>query len=110
MSFNTGNPVLEAFLMKLDERIRALEIGQACRDPRIAHFVGINTPIIDGFGNAGKLSDVFVLGGTALGAHKKHILRIRDEIEIQDKRGRAGVEKHVVLDEDLEGYATPAFI
>ena len=110
MSFGTGNAQLEAYLLQVEQRMQSLEEGQACRDPQLTNGFGINTPIIDGQGNVGRLSDLFVLGGTALGDDRKQVLRLRDEIEIQDRRGKSGVEKHVVLEEALKGFATPAFI
>lgn len=107
---DVNDPELAAFLKDVNDRLIRLEEGQASRDPELGYGISINTPITDGREHVGRLSDVFEHGSKAIASHQKDILRLRSEIEIQDKRGRAGVEKHVVLDDALEGYATPAFI
>lgn len=107
---NVNDPQLAEYLRDVEDRLRAIEDAQAARDPMIACGISINTPITDGREHVGRLSDVFEHGSKAVDAHKKNILRLKSEIEVQDARGHAGVERHVVLDDSLTGYATPAFI
>lgn len=105
-----NDPGLAAYLKDLNDRVIALEEGQPARDPALGYGISINAPITDGREHVGRLSDIFEHGSKAIEGHQKDILRVKSEFEIQDARGRAGVERHVVLDDSLEGFATPAFI